>query len=129
MSSFALPDPLPEEAPALQALVGALCAQLQELEQRLAWFTEQYRLAQQRRFGATRETNPHQLDLFAELLAQAQAAVPTAAAPEPAAGNAQDGMPEAQAVRPCRRICRARRLCMIWRRRPKFVPVAVRAKR
>ena len=90
MSSFALPDPLPKETPALQALVGALCAQLQELEQRLAWFTEQYRLAQQRRFGAARETSPHQLDLFAELLEQAQAAVP-----EPAAGNAQDGRPEA----------------------------------
>ena len=94
MSSFALPDPLPEETPALQALVGVLCAQLQELEQRLAWFTEQYRLAQQRRFGAARETSPHQLDLFAELLAQAQAAAPTVAAPEPAAGNALDGMPE-----------------------------------
>ena len=80
MSSFALPDPLPEETPALQALVGVLCAQLQELEQRLAWFTEQYRLAQQRRFGAARETSPHQLDLFAELLEHAQQAANEAAA-------------------------------------------------
>ena len=85
---------------------GCVCAQLQELEQRLAWFTEQYRLAQQRRFGAARETNPHQLDLFAELLEQAQAAVP-----EPhrrgtlrTVGPRPRRNAEAQAVRPCHRI-------------------------
>ena len=94
MSSFTLPEPLPQDPTALHALIASQRDRIVDLEQQLAWFTEQYRLAQQQRFGAARETSAHQLDLFAELLEQAQAAVPTAAAPEPAAGNAQDGIPE-----------------------------------
>jgi transposase len=62
-------DPLPDDPVALQALVRGQCARITELEQRLAWFLVQYRLAQHRRFAASTETGLHQLDLFAELLA------------------------------------------------------------
>lgn len=67
--------PVPAEVAALHALVGelrahnaALGARIGELEQRLAWYTEQYRLAQHRRFAASRERAGQQMELFSELL-------------------------------------------------------------
>ncbi|HYQ92638.1 MAG TPA: transposase [Candidatus Competibacteraceae bacterium] len=71
MSTMTPSDPLPEDPVILQALVRRQRAQIAELEQRLAWFLVQYRLAQHRRFAASTETSVHQLDLFAELLADA----------------------------------------------------------
>ncbi len=71
-----LAQPLPSDIAALQALVRSQREQIAELEQQLAWFKVHYRLAQQRRFGASSETCPHQLDLFAEILEQALAALP-----------------------------------------------------
>jgi transposase len=57
-------ESLPTEVAALQALVGGLRERIAELEQRLAWYTEQYRLAQHRRFAASSERCPQQLELF-----------------------------------------------------------------
>src|SRR5512147_894463 len=71
MSTMTPSDPLPADPVILQALVRRQRAQIAELEQRLAWFLVQYRLAQYRRFAASTETSVHQLDLFAELLAEA----------------------------------------------------------
>src|SRR5512144_53060 len=74
MSMLSSDDPMPDDPEALQALVRDQCVQIAELEQRLAWFLVQYRLAQHRRFAASTETTVHQLDLFAELLADARPA-------------------------------------------------------
>src|SRR5512134_2095384 len=82
MSTTIADDPLPNDPVALQALVRGQREQIAELEQRLAWFLIQYRLAQHRRFAASTETTVHQLDLFAELLADA---LPDAAPPTPVA--------------------------------------------
>src|SRR5512144_3401299 len=86
MSTLSPDDPLPDDPEALQALVRDQRAQITELEQRLAWFLVQYRLAQHRCFAASTETGGHQLDLFAELLATA---LPddTAAGAAPAPGS------------------------------------------
>jgi transposase len=96
MPTVTAPDPLPDDPVALQALVRAQRAQIAELEQRLAWFLVQYRLAQHRRFAASTETTVHQLDLFAELLAEAlpDAAPPTPVA-LPVAGDPDAGLPAA----------------------------------
>src|SRR5512134_2807269 len=69
MSTTIADDPLPNDPVALQALVRGQRERIAELEQRLAWFLVHYRLAQHRRFAASSETAVHQLDLFAELLA------------------------------------------------------------
>jgi transposase len=74
-------DALPDDPMALQALVRSQYEQIAELEQRLAWFLVQYRLAQHRRFAASTETGVHQLDLFTELLAEVP---PEDTAPAPA---------------------------------------------
>src|SRR5512144_337959 len=74
MSTLSPDDPLPDDPEALQALVRDQRAQITELEQRLAWFLVQYRLAQHRRFAASTETTVHQLDLFTELLADVRPA-------------------------------------------------------
>jgi transposase len=66
----------------LQALVLELREHVAELEQQLAWFTEQYRLGQHRRFAASSERCPEQLDLFADLLPEVIPPEPDA---EPAA--------------------------------------------
>jgi transposase len=87
-------DPLPADPVALQALVCRQRAQIAELEQRLAWFLVQYRLAQQRRFAPSTETTVHQLDLFAELLAEA---LPDAHTPAPVT---PPGTAAADAARP-----------------------------
>ena len=89
------PDaPLPEDPVALQALVRRQRARIAELEQRLAWFLVQYRLAQHHRFAASTETTVHQLDLFADLLAEV---LPDGAPPAPVAspveGDTDAGAP------------------------------------
>src|SRR5690625_525877 len=49
----------------------------EELEAKLKWYEEQFRLSQQRTFGASSEkTNPDQLSLFNEAEATADAEVP-----------------------------------------------------
>src|SRR5512135_1036180 len=75
-------EPLPQNPVARQRLVRSQRVRIAELEQRLAWFLMQYRLAQHRRFAASTETTIYQLDLFAELLAEA---LPDGAAPAPVA--------------------------------------------
>lgn len=94
MPTVTAADPLPDDPVALQALVRSQRAQIAELEQRLAWFLVQYRLAQHRRFAATTETTVHQLDLFAELLAEA---LPDAHTPAPVT---PPGTAAADAARP-----------------------------
>src|SRR5512142_2036528 len=89
MSTLSPDDPMPDDPEALQALVRDQRAQIAELEQRLAWFLVQYRLAPHRRFGASTETAVHQLDLFAELLAEA---LPDGAPPTPVASPAEGDM-------------------------------------
>lgn len=96
--------PLPDDIDALQALVRSQREQIAELEQQLAWFEVHYRLAQQRRFGASSETCAHQLDLFAEILEQALAATqattaslpgdPNAGGDEQAEGHGEDNPPK-----------------------------------
>jgi transposase len=87
------PQPLPDDIEALQALVRSQREQIAELEQQLAWFMVHYRLAQQRRFGASSETCPHQLDLFADILEQALAAA-TQATTASLPGDANAGSDE-----------------------------------
>ena len=94
MPTLSPDDPLPDDPEALQALVRDQRAQITELEQRLAWFLVQYRLAQQRRFAPSTETTVHQLDLFAELLAEA---LPDAHTPAPVT---PPGTAAADAARP-----------------------------
>src|SRR5512134_3393912 len=83
MSTTTSSDLLPDDPAALQALVRSQCAQIAELEQRLAWFLVQDRLAQHRRFAASTETGAHQLHLFAELMADALADDPATALARP----------------------------------------------
>src|SRR5512144_1680775 len=94
MSTLSPDAPMPDDPEALQSLVRDQRAQIAELEQRLAWFLVQYRLAQHRRFAASTETSVHQLDLFAELLAEALPAADTPAPVTP------PGTAAADAVRP-----------------------------
>jgi transposase len=96
MSTLSSDDPMPDDPKALQALVRDQRAQIAELEQRLAWFLVQYRLAQHRRFAASTETTVHQLDLFAELLAEALPdGAPPAPVASPAEGDMDAGLPAA----------------------------------
>jgi transposase len=97
MPTVTAPDPLPDDPVALQALVRGQRERIADLEQRLAWFLVQYRLAQQRRFAASTETSVHQLDLFADLLAEAlpDGAPPTPVA-SPVAGDPDVGLPAAR---------------------------------
>src|SRR5512134_1716467 len=96
MSTTIADDPLPNDPVALQALVRGQRERIAELEQRLAWFLVQYRLAQHRRFAASTETTVHQLDLFADLLAEAlpDSAPPTPVA-SPVAADPDVGLPAA----------------------------------
>jgi len=80
VNPFALAEQLPDDTAALQALAARQRDRIAALEQQLAWFTEQYRLAQHRRFGAARETSSSQLELFAALCAAAQQAASDATA-------------------------------------------------
>src|SRR5512134_3418912 len=96
MSTTIADDPLPNDPVALQALVRGQRARIAELEQRLAWFLVQYRLAQHRRFAASTETSVHQLDLFIELLADVlpEDTTPAPATP-PVTTNTQASSPAA----------------------------------
>ena len=95
MPTVTAADPLPDDPVALQALVRGQRERIAELEQRLAWFLVQYRLAQHRCFAASSETAVHQLDLFAELLAEpGPAEEPGPAAPAwPDPAGADGGSP------------------------------------
>src|SRR5512135_836331 len=89
-------EPLPQNPVARQRLVRSQRVRIAELEQRLAWFLVQYRLAQHRRFAASTETTVHQLDLFAELLAEALPdGAPSAPVASPAEGGMDAGLPAA----------------------------------
>lgn len=58
------------------AYSAKLESQVSELKQRVTWFEQQFRLAQQKRFGASSErTPPDQLDLFNEAEAASDAAM------------------------------------------------------
>jgi len=100
MMTWTLPEPLPTDTEVLHALVASQRDHIAELEQRLAWFSEQYRLAQHRRFAARREHCPHQLDLFADLLDEAHQAALAASHPDQPWGN---DPPERGAAKPQRR--------------------------
>ena len=103
LAMSALPDcdrPLPRDIDALQALVRAQREQIAELEQQLAWFKVHYRLAQQQRFAASSERWPEQLDLFAEVLEAALAALPEAAAPDEGARTGRTDKPGGEDDRP-----------------------------
>jgi len=80
VNPFALAEQLPDDTAALQALAARQRDRIAALEQQLATVTEQYRLAQHRRFGAARETSSSQLELFAALCAAAQQAASDATA-------------------------------------------------
>ncbi len=60
------PQELPTDAKALQEMVLALQSQVQTLEHQNQHLIEQFRLAQQQRFGRSSEAHPAQPDLFNE---------------------------------------------------------------
>lgn len=58
-----------------EATIAKQGAQIAELSAKLKWYEEQFRLAQQKHFGASSEkTHPDQLDLFNQAEAEADPA-------------------------------------------------------
>jgi transposase len=62
----ALPEALPHDVEALQAEVECKRHEVHELKKQLAWYEEQHRLKQAKRFGASQDTPPEQDTLFDE---------------------------------------------------------------
>lgn len=59
-------EQLPDDVEALQARVQQDAYEIQELKKRLAWYEEQHRLSQAKRFAASQDTPPEQDVLFDE---------------------------------------------------------------
>jgi transposase len=72
--------PLPENTEELQSIIHQQAAQIEQLEAKVNWFMEQYRLARHRQFGKSSEQTPleQQLNLFneAEFIADKEPAPP-----------------------------------------------------
>ena len=71
-----MPQQLPTDPQALQDMVLALQSQVKELEVKNQYLLEQFRLAQQKRFGRSSEAHPAQDDLFDEAEAEVENAEP-----------------------------------------------------
>lgn len=62
----AIPESLPTDTVALQQLVQDYQVTVEQLQEKLDWYEEQFRLFQHRRFGASSERYPEQAELFNE---------------------------------------------------------------
>ena len=61
-----LPETLPDETNALQKMVRDYQSTVDQLQEKLTWYEEQFRLLQHQRFGASSEKCPDQMELFNE---------------------------------------------------------------
>jgi transposase len=61
-----LPKTLPNDTIALQKMVQDYQFTVEQLQEKLNWYEEQFRLFQHRRFGASSEKHPEQMELFNE---------------------------------------------------------------
>jgi transposase len=61
-----LPTPLPNDTAALHKMVQDYQLTVEQLQEKLKWYEEQFRLFQHQRFGASSEKYPEQMDLFNE---------------------------------------------------------------
>jgi transposase len=61
-----LPEPLPNDIDALHKMVQDYQFTVEQLQEKLSWYEEQFRLFQHRRFGASSEKHPEQMELFNE---------------------------------------------------------------
>jgi len=62
----ALPEVLPTDTDALHKMVQDYQLTVEQLQEKLDWYEEQFRLFQHRRFGASSEKYPDQMELFNE---------------------------------------------------------------
>ena len=62
----ALPETLPTDTVALHRMVQDYQSAVEQLQEKLDWYEERFRLFQHRRFGASSEKYPDQLELFNE---------------------------------------------------------------
>jgi transposase len=62
----AIPENLPTDTVALQQLVQDYQVTVEQLQEKLNWYEEQFRLFQHKRFGTSSEKYPDQLELFNE---------------------------------------------------------------
>jgi transposase len=61
-----LPEPLPTDTVALHKMVQDYQSAVEQLQEKLDWYEEQFRLFQHRRFGSSSERYPEQAELFNE---------------------------------------------------------------
>ena len=61
-----LPETLPDETNALQKMVLDYQSTVDQLQEKLKWYEEQFRLFQHQRFGSSSEKCPDQMELFNE---------------------------------------------------------------
>ena len=61
-----LPETLPNDTVALQKMVQDYQFTVEQLQEKLNWYEEQFRLFQHRRFGASSEKHAEQMELFNE---------------------------------------------------------------
>ncbi|WP_230991042.1 transposase [Bathymodiolus platifrons methanotrophic gill symbiont] len=61
-----LPETLPDETNALQKMVLDYQSTVDQLQEKLKWYEEQFCLFQHQRFGASSEKCPDQMELFNE---------------------------------------------------------------
>ena len=62
-----LPETLPDETNALQKMVLDYQSTVDQLQEKLTWYEEQFRLLQHQRFGTSSEKCPDQMELFNEI--------------------------------------------------------------
>jgi transposase len=61
-----LPEILPDDTVTLHKMVQDYHVTVEQLQEKLSWYEEQFRLFQHRRFGASSEQHPEQMELFNE---------------------------------------------------------------
>jgi transposase len=61
-----LPETLPNDTNALHKMVQDYQLTVEQLQEKLSWYEEQFRLFQHKRFGASSEKYPEQMELFNE---------------------------------------------------------------
>jgi transposase len=77
-----LPETLPDDTAALHKMVQDYQLTVEQLQEKLRWYEEQFRLFQHKRFGAASEKQPGQLELFNEAEAMLDTLPPAEHAPD-----------------------------------------------
>ena len=77
-----LPEILPDDTVTLHKMVQDYHFTALQLQEKLSWYEEQFRLFQHRRFGASSEQHPGQMELFNEAESLLDALPPDADEPE-----------------------------------------------